>query len=147
MPTEYLQLIDPIFKVADTEAGLAAGEAFQCQLNRATLIPTPSSNAVPATGCAPATNLPGKAAWAVQLDWLQDWSVPGGGLSAYAYVEESELKWFSLATSADVDAPKVVGQAYVTPGAFGGVFGGPAAAATATWNCAGRPTITYPPEV
>lgn len=139
-----LKLDNPIFKLADTEAGLAAGEAFECQLTSAALVPTVSKTVVPATGCAPASSTPSRASWALQLAWLQDWTAAGGGgLSGYAYAEEGELKWFSF-TADNLGFPLVVakGQVWVTPTAFGGAFGGAPALATATWDTSGKPVIT-----
>lgn len=138
-----LKLDNPTFKLADTEAGLAAGEAFQCQMTSATLVPTTSKVTVPATGCAPASSTPNQATWGLQLAWLQDWQVAGGGLSGYAYTEEGELKWFQLIVDL-AGFPLVVakGQVWVTPAAYGGVFGGAPAVATVTWDCADKPVIT-----
>lgn len=142
MPRNHIAFDNPVFKLADTEAGLAAGEDWKCQLTTAQLIPTTSTRVVPATGCSPATNIPNKSSWALSLGWLQDWTSDGGGLSAYAMDEEGELKWFSLEVDHD-GFPTVVakGQAYVVPGPYGG----PVTAilpATASWPVLGTPDIT-----
>jgi len=134
----------PVFKLADTEAGLDAGEAYECQLTSAAITPQPVTNTIPATGCAPATQSPGRTGFQLDLAWLQSWGDPGGGLSGYAYNNDTLPKWFSLALDADA-VPLAVGQVYIVAGAYGGTFGdGSAAAATAAWPCLDKPVITTP---
>lgn len=146
MPRTALVLNNPIFKLADTEVGLTAGTAYECQLTSAAITPQPQMNTIPSTGCAPATQSPGRTQWQLDMAWLQDWSASGGGLSGYAYTNDTLPMWFSLALDS-VGAPTVVatGQVYVVAGAYGGTFGdGSAAAATATWPCLDKPDITLP---
>jgi hypothetical protein len=141
-----MTLSNPILKVADTQVGLSSGTAFECQLTSATITASPNMNTIPATGCAPAAQSPGSTSWALDLAWLQDWSDSGGGLSGFAYTNDTAAKWFSF-TLDSVDSPTVVaeGEVYVVAGSFGGVFGdGSAAAATATWPCLDKPDITLP---
>lgn len=146
MARTVLVLNNPTFKVADTEAGLATGQAFECQLTSAVITPQPVTNTIPATGCAPATNSPGRTGYNLDLAWLQDWNAAGGGMSGFAFLHDGESKWFELV--ADKTAtPQVVatGQAYVVSGGLGGTFGdGSAAATTATWPCLDKPEITTP---
>ena len=81
----------------------------------------------------------------MDLNWLQDWTAPGGGLSGYAYLHDTEPKWFSLqldSTDADVIA---TGQVFVVSGSYGGTFGdGSTAASTSTWPTLDKPDITVP---
>lgn len=146
MARTVLVLNNPLFMVADTQAGLDAGEAFECQLTSALINPQPTTQTIPATGCAPATNSPGKTGYQLDLAWLQDWSAPAGGMSNYAFTNDGTSKWYRLV--ADKNAtPQVIaeGQAYVVAGGFGGTFGdGSAAATTATWPCLDKPEITTP---
>lgn len=145
MARSVLILTNPTFKVADTEAGLATGQAFECQLTSAVLTPQPTTTTIPATGCAPATNSPGKTGYNLDLAWLQDWNAPGGGLSGYAFANDGALKWFELVPDKADVAVGAIGQAFVVAGGFGGTFGdGSAAATTATWPCADKPAITTP---
>lgn len=146
MARTVITLINPTFVVADDEAGLATGEAFECQLTTAQLVPAAVTNQIPATGCAPVSNVPGKSSWGLSLAWLQDWTDPGGGLSNYCIVNEATLKWFELVLDV-AGAPTVAatGQVYVAAGQFGGVFGGPPAPATATWPVLGTPVFVVPP--
>lgn len=137
---------NPIFKLASTQAGLSSGTAYECQLTSAAITPQPVTNTIPATGCAPATQSPGKTGWQLDLAWLQDWTASQGGLSGYAFTNDTLPKWFSLALDS-VGAPSVVatGQVYVVAGAYGGTFGdGSAAPATATWPMLDKPAITLP---
>lgn len=146
MARTALVLNNPIFKLADSEAGLTAGTAYECQLTSAAITPQPQMNTIPPTGCAPATQSPGRTQWQLDMAWLQDWSAAAGGLSGYAYTNDTLPKWFSLALDS-VGAPTVIatGQTYVVAGAYGGTFGdGSAAAATATWPCLDKPDITLP---
>ena len=53
MPRTVITLNNPTFKLSDTEAGLSAGTAYECQLTQAVIAPQPTFNTIPATGCAP----------------------------------------------------------------------------------------------
>lgn len=144
MPRTLLVLTNPKFRVADTEAGLSAGDAYECQLTSAVITANPVFNTIPATGCAPATQSPGKTGYQLDLAWLQDWNAPGGGLSGYAFNNDALPKWFQLIPD-NVGAPtvKAEGQCYVVSGGFGGVMGdGSAAATTSTWPLLDKPVIT-----
>lgn len=148
MPRTVIPIIDPILKVADTEAGLALGDAYECQLTSAVIVGSPNFNPIPATGCAPAAQTPGASSWQLDLAWLQDWTAPGGGLSFYAFDNDTAEVWFSLAIDS-VGNPTVVatGHGYVTAGAYGGEIGGVPAAATATWPLLEKPDIVVPAPV
>ena len=146
MPRTIVTLNNPILKLADTEAGLTAGEAYECQLTSATITPTANFQTIPATGCAPAAQSPGKTSFQLDLAWLQDWTAPEGGLSGYAYTNDALPKWFEL-TLDSVSAPtvKASGQLYVVAGGYGGTFGdGTPAATAATWPCLDKPDIVTP---
>jgi hypothetical protein len=140
-----ITLNNPILKLADDQAGLAAStDVFECQLTSAMITASPVFNTIPATGCAPASQSPGRTGYSLDLAWLQDWTAAGGGLSGYAFANDGLPKWFSF-TLDSVGAPTVVatGQVYVVAGGFGGTFGdGSAAATTATWPCVDTPDIT-----
>ena len=144
MPRTAIILNSPVFKLADSDAGLTAGTAYECQLTSATITANPVFTEIPATGCAPATQSPGRTQWQLDLAWLQDWTAAAGGLSGYAYTNDTDPKYFSF--SLDGGATVVAkGQVYVVAGGYGGTFGdGSAAAATATWPCLDKPTITLP---
>jgi len=148
MARTLLILTNPTLELADDQAGLDTGTAFECQITSAAITPQPTSQTIPATGCAPATNSPGKTGYSLDLAWLQDWNAEDGGLSKYAYDNDTLPKWFRLTADKNAAVGSEVvaeGQAYVVAGAFGGTFGdGSAAAATATWPCLDKPAITVP---
>lgn len=138
----------PTFKVSDTEAGLATGEAFECQVTSAVLTPSPVYATVPSTGCAGASQSPGLTGWALALAWLQDWSADGGGLSNYALTNDGLPKWCELVPNKADATVGATFQAYVSPGGMGGTFGdGSAAATTASWPLLAAPVIDVPPAV
>lgn len=145
MPRTVIPIVAPVFKVADTEAGLTAGDAYECQLTTAEIIGTPNMNDIPATGCAPATQSPGLSSWGLHLVWLQDWTAPGGGLSGFSFDNETQEVWFSLAID-NVNNPTVVatGHGYVTAGNYGGAIGGAVSTADTTWPLLEKPDIVTP---
>jgi len=137
-----ITLNNPTVTFADTEAGLAAGDAFQCQITAATITPQPVYNTIPSTGCAGASQSPGRTGWQIDLAWLQDWGADPS-MSRYAFDRDTDLVWYQF-TLDSIGLPDEVatGQAYVSAGAYGGTFGdGSAAAATATWPCLDKPDI------
>lgn len=138
MSRTVLTFTSPTFTVADTELGLATGDAYQCQLTRAQVVGTPSYSSIPATGCDGPAEVPSRSAWELQLAWLQDWTAADGGLSGYAFDHETELVWWKLEQAAG--GPAMTGTAYVAAGAFGGDFGGAPSLAEATWKCPTKPT-------
>jgi hypothetical protein len=145
MARTALVLNNPTFKLAATQAGLATGTAYECQLTSAAITPVPNFNTIPSTGCAPATQSPGKTGWQLDMAWLQDWTASLGGLSGYAYTNDTKPMWFELTVDSTAPTVKAVGQVYVVSGAYGGTFGdGSAAPATATWPCLDKPVITLP---
>ena len=97
MPREAITLNNPTFKVADTELGLASGTAYECQITSAVLTPQPVTNTIPATGCAPQAQSPGRTGWQLNLAWLEDWfTAAGGGLSSFAYDNDGMPTWYEL---------------------------------------------------
>lgn len=136
---------NPKLTVATTEAGLATGDAYECQLTQAELQATANLQEVPQTGCAPASQIPGRDSWALVLAWLQDWTAPGGGFSNFCKINSTTEVWFSLAIDI-VGDPTVVatGHGWVAGGSYGGVIGGPPLAATATWPLIEEPDIVVP---
>jgi hypothetical protein len=135
----------PIFKLADTEAGLTSGTAYECQLTSAAITATSNFNTIPATGCAGASQSPGTTGWQLDLAWLQDWTAPAGGLSGFAYDNDTEPKWFSFTLDSDVPTVLATGEVFVVAGSYGGEFGtGAVAPATATWPCLNKPDIVFP---
>jgi hypothetical protein len=146
VPRTVITLNNPLLKLADDEAGLATGTAYECQLTQASITPVPVFNTVPSSGCAPASQAPGRTGFQLDIAYLQDWTASGGGLSGYAYDNDGQSKWFSFSVDS-VGAPTVIatGQVYVVAGAYGGTFGdGSAAVSTSTWPCLDKPDIVLP---
>lgn len=129
-------------KLADDQAGLTTGEAFECQTTSAAINATPNLQQVPATFCAPASQIPAATGYELAITWLQDWTAPGGGLSFYAYENDTQLKWFSL-TLDGATAPIATGTVRIVAGSYGGDAGTPLVTSV-TWPLPNKPTITAP---
>lgn len=145
MPRSVMVFNHPTLKLADTEAGLSAGTAYECQITSAVVTPTANFQTVPATGCAPASQSPGLTSFNLDLAWLQDWDAAGGGLSGYSWERAGDAVWFQLVPDSADTAVSIKGQVYVVEGAVGGVFGdGSAGTSTASWPCLDKPTLATP---
>ena len=138
-----ITITNGLVKFADDEAGLDAGLAFECQVTEASINATPNLQTVPATWCAPESQTPAATGYELALTWLQDWTAPGGGLSMWAFENDTETKWFKLQLDKDDDSTVATGQVRVVAGAYGGAAGTPVTA-TATWPLAAKPTIEVP---
>lgn len=142
MAQTVIVITDANVKFADNEAGLTTAVDFQCQVVSAAINANPNLQTVPATFCAGETQVPGKTGYELALNWLQDWTSPGGGLSFYAYENDALEKWFTLSLN-DTTEPLATGVCRVVAGAYGGDAGTPLQT-TATWPCIGKPTIDVP---
>jgi len=134
-------ITDGSLKLADDEAGLVSGEEFECQVTEASINAVPNLETVPATFCSPEAQAPAATGYTLAVTWLQDWTDPGGGLSGYAYTNDTELKWFELKLDKDDVTPVATGQVRLVAGSFGGAAGIPLPA-SAEWPCQGKPDIT-----
>lgn len=136
------------FVLGDAQAdvvppGTGTGKAFECQVSSAAINSVPNLQTVPATFCAAESQAPGTTGWELAITWLQDWTTAaGGGLSFYAFDNDTLTKWFSL-TLAGATAPIASGQVRIVAGSFGGDAGTPLVA-TATWPLVAKPTISKP---
>jgi hypothetical protein len=140
MSSTVIVVTNASLKLADTEAGLTAGVDYQCQVTEAAINASPNLQTVPATFCGPETQVPAATAYELAVTWLQDWTAPGGGLSKYAFDNDTLEKWFSL-TLNDQTEPIATGRIRLVAGSFGGPAGTPLTA-DATWPIQGKPTIT-----
>lgn len=138
-----ITITDGIVKFADTQAGLTSGLAFECQVTEASINATPNLQTVPATWCAPESQSPAATGFELAVTWLQDWTASGGGLSKWAFDNDTATKWFSMLLDKDLSSTVATGQVRVVAGAYGGAAGTPLTA-TATWPLAAKPTITTP---
>jgi hypothetical protein len=118
---------------------------YKCQVSEASVNATPNLQTVPATFCAPESQVPANTGYELQLNWLQDWTAPGGGLSNFAFVNDAQLAHFALFLE-DSNMPECHGDVWVVAGAFGGVAGVPLQA-SATWPLLGKPVIEVPQAV
>jgi len=144
MPAPTVIVItDGSLKLADDEAGLVTGTAFECQVTEASINAVPNLETVPATFCSPEAQAPAATGYTLAVAWLQDWTAPSGGLSGYAYTHDTELKWFELKLDKDDTTTVATGQVRLVAGAFGGAAGIPLPA-TAEWPVQGKPDITMP---
>jgi len=141
-PTVIL-ITDGSLKLADTEAGLDLGEAFECQVTEARIDVTPNLTTVPATFCAGESQAPAASGWVLAVAWLQDWTAPGGGLSGYAFTNDTVEKWFELKLDKDDTDAVATGQVRLVAGAYGGPAGTPLPA-SAEWPLAAKPDIPLP---
>jgi len=133
---------DGTLMLADDEASLATGDAYECQVTSAAINATPNLQEVPATFCAPSSQAPAATGFELALTWLQDWTAPGGGLSYYAYLNDTLTKAFSLTLAGAVE-PIATGSVRVVAGSYGGDAGTPLVTST-TWPCVNKPDITVP---
>jgi hypothetical protein len=146
MPRHVMILTSPILRVADTEAGLTSGTAFQCQVTSAVISVTPKFATIASTGCEGESQSPGASAFALDLAWLQDWNY-AGGLTEYSWEnaagEGGDPKWVELIPAAGDVAVNVRGECYIVEGTLGGTFGdGSAAPSTASWPFVSKPDLS-----
>lgn len=145
MARTVLRFNNPTLKLADTEAGLSTGTAYECQVTSAVVTANPTFQEIPATGCAPATQSPGQTGYQLDVEWLQDWNAPAGGLSGYAFENDGAPKWIEIVPDVADPTTKLTGQVYIVAGNFGGTFGdGSAGVSTATWPFVDKPVVTTP---
>lgn len=129
--------------LANTIADLATStNTFECQVSEAAINATPNLQTVPATFCEPESQSPAATGYELAITWLQDWTVAGGGLSNYAFLNDATTKAFELTLDGSL-APIATGEVRIVAGSFGGAAGTPLTA-TATWPLASKPTILVP---
>src|SRR4029079_3680589 len=114
--------------------------AYECQITSAVISAEVAFTTIPASGCEGATQSPGAPSYVLTLDWLQDWSAPGGGLSQWAESHAGQPAWVELTPNTADAATKATGPVTVSPGDFGGTFGdgSPGLAGAPTWPFTAR---------
>lgn len=142
MARTVITINDPVLKIADTEAGLAAGTAYQCQVENAKIVATANYQTIPATGCDGPSQSAGRTSYALQIQWLQDWTDPDG-LSRYAFDNDATVKWVEFQLDAAVPEVTAKGPVSITSGSYGGNFGDGTHADSdqQTWPYQQKPTI------
>jgi hypothetical protein len=133
----------PTLRVATSEAELETGLGVECQVTSALVQAQPNYQQIPATGCAPAAQSPGRTGWQLVLNYLQDWTAgEAASLSWFLYDNDGAEVWFQL----DPDTTtSITGNGYAVAGDFGGTFAdGSAAVATSTWPLLDKPAVVIP---
>lgn len=120
--------------------GTGSGENFSCQVTDAAINATPNLQKVPATFCVAESQVPAATGYELAITWLQDWTAAAGGLSMYAFDNDTLAKYFSLCLVGTAD-PIASGQVRIVAGAFGGTAATPLTA-QAVWPVIGKPTIS-----
>jgi hypothetical protein len=145
MARTVITINNPILRIADTEAGLATGTAYQCQVENAKIVATANYQTIPATGCDGASQSAGQTSFALVIQWLQDWTAPGG-MSKYAFDNDATIKWVEFQLDAAVPAVTAKGPVSIASGSYGGNFGDGTHADSdqMTWPYQQKPTITAP---
>lgn len=138
----------PTLKLAETEAELVTGQAFECQVTQFAVDANVTMATIPATGCAGASDSPANASYTAQVVWLQDWSAgAAASLSSFVWEHKNEKVWVEMTPDSGDPTTKITGEVWMTPGTglFGGTFGdGSAGLTTASWPYTGEPTIAAP---
>lgn len=130
-------------KLADDAATIGTGgEDFSCQVTSAAINANANLQTVPATFCAGESQAPAATGYELAITWLQDWTASGGGLSMYAFDNDTLTKAFSL-TLVGATEPIATGSLRIVAGSFGGDAATPLTA-TQTWPIIGKPSITAP---
>jgi hypothetical protein len=148
MPVTLLKPNDITLIFADTEAGLTTGADYKCQIQNATVTPTPTYTTIGATGCQGETqslNLP--VPETLDLTWLQDWTAEGGGLANYCRTNAGQIKWFSYIPVGDIPELTVSGQVEIVPVALGGDMGVPSIAGPVSMPIQGVADVAVPAVV
>lgn len=129
-------------KFADDEAGLATADTYECVVNGAGFTASANLTEVPATGCAPKSQVAAASSWVLDIAWLQDWQSSGGGLSGYFFENDGEKKFVSVQPT-NPSLPAAVAEVTIVSGPVYGTFGD---LLTATASCPAeeKPTMTLP---
>lgn len=130
-------------KFADTEAGLAsATTTYECITTGAGFTASPNLVEVPATGCAPKSQVAAASSWVLDLAWVQDWQSPGGGLSGYMYENDGAKKWVHVEPTTP-GLPAATAEVTIVSGTIFGTFG-ELLVATASCPASDKPEMTLP---
>lgn len=128
---------------ADTQAELeTATLTFDCVTTGAGFTPSANLTDVPATGCAPASQVAAASSWVLDIAWLQDWQSPGGGLSGFMYEHDAEKQWVRVEPTTP-GLPAAEAEVTVVAGSYAGTFG-ELLVATASCPASEKPTVTLP---
>lgn len=146
MPRVVMTHTQPTLKIADTQAGLSTGTAFECQVTSAVVKAQPKMSTIPATGCAGESQAPGATGYQLELAWLQDWSAgDAASLSSYAMTNDGLAKWVEFVPDRTDPTTKFEFNCFVVAGDIGGTFGaGDPGVSSSVWPLLNKPTPTIP---
>lgn len=132
-----------VITFADTEAELeTATLTYDCVTTGAGFTASANLTDVPATGCAPASQVAAASSWMLDIAWLQDWQSPGGGLSGYMYENDSLRKWVKVEPTTP-GLPAATAEVTIVAGTYAGTFG-ELLVATSSCPTVGKPEIALP---
>ena len=132
-----------VITFADSQAGLdSATLTYDCVTTGAGFTAAPNLTEVPATGCAPKSQVAAASSWTLDIAWLQDWQSPGGGLSGYLYENDAARKWVRVEPTTP-NLPAAEAEVTIVAGTYAGTFG-ELLVATASCPCSDKPEITLP---
>jgi hypothetical protein len=128
-------------KLGLTEAALT--QDVTCQYTSARLVGSPNLQDVPATGCQPASQVPGATSWAFEINWLQDISDPTG-LSMWAFGNDTKQAFFEFEPfGTGAGTVKLTGELRVVAGPIGGQVDVALQTDAVTWPVIGKPEVIY----
>lgn len=128
---------------ADDEAGLdTATLTYDCVTTGAGFTASANLLDVPATGCAPKSQVAAASSWVLDIAWLQDWQSAGGGLSGFMYEHDALKQWVKVEPTTP-GLPAMQAEVTIVAGTYAGTFG-ELLVATASCPCSEKPAITLP---
>ena len=134
-----------VITFADDQAGLeTATLTYDCVTTGAGFTASPNLTDVPATGCAPKSQVAAASSWVLDIAWLQDWQSPGGGLSGFMFENDALTKWVRVEPTTP-GLPAMEAEVTIVAGTYAGTFG-ELLVATSSCPTSGKPTIALPAE-
>jgi hypothetical protein len=119
---------------------VALDQDASCQFTHARLVTTANSQEIPETGCAPPSTTYSASSWALEVNFLQDYTEPTG-IVLWSYDHDAETVFFELYPNGDVIGEVMfAGQCTVSALPIGGDVGPVLATDNATWPCPDKPT-------
>ena len=128
---------------SDTQAGLETETlTYDCVTTGAGFTASANLTDVPATGCAPKSQVAAASSWVLDIAWLQDWQSPGGGLSGYMFENDALPKWVRVEPTTP-GLPAMEAEVTIVAGTYAGTFG-EVLVATSSCPCTAKPTVVLP---
>lgn len=132
-----------VITFSDTQAGLDTETlTYDCVTTGAGFTASANLTDVPATGCAPASQVAAASSWVLDIAWLQDWQSPSGGLSGFMFENDAERKWVRVEPTTP-GLPAMEAEVTIVAGTYAGTFG-ELLVASSSCPTTGKPTVTLP---